>query len=526
MKRNLLRSNLSVTPEGLMSITLFLTLVSALVTLTLVALLLSVSFQYAWFLLVCPAVVFTLTINYPSVSQSSRNAGLENELPFLVGFMAILAGGGESVISVLRRVSTMKIFPVSSKEAYRILADVDIYGLEPVLALERASRNSPNKWFAELLSGYSTVLKTGGDYVNFLNVKLREIFDERTARIKRASEITGSFAEIYLIIVVVLGITIFTLFLVQTFLVSSTGGLSQISFFAFVIVPVVSAAIIWVLDAAQPKWPYTDYRAYRVFILSIPIGVIFYFLPVTSYGFVHLSLALVSMSMPAAYFATKYSQERRGIERMLPEFIADVAEGRKIGLSPEASIERLYSVQYGRLTPAIHKMASQLTWGFSIRRVLRSFTFTIHSWVAQASGTLMLEVIEVGGGTVRGFSEMADFTRKISQSETEARSSLRAYTMIAYISSVMIVATTFVFVYFLSQGSVLGVKAAVPALKISPSTVDLLFTAAIFEGWVIGITAGKMGEGSIAEGFKHAIILVLVTILTIVMVGTFFPIPL
>ena len=35
-------------------------------------------------------------------------------------------------------------------------------------------------------------------------------------------------------------------------------------------------------------------------------------------------------------------------------------------------------------------------------------------------------------------------------------------------------------------------------------------TASIFDGWVIGFVAGKMGGGSVADGFKHALALVIV----------------
>ena len=526
LRESLLRSDLSVTPEGLMSIALMATLITTVVTAGVVAVCVLLSFYVGVLLFLLPVLVFLLVLSAPRLSQASRSSAVENELPFVVGFMSILAGGGESLIGILRKISTMKIFPASSKEANRILADVDIYGLDPVEALEKAGKYIPNRWLSELLSGYSTVIKTGGDHINFLNAKLKEVFEERTARLKRSAETIGSLAEVYLIVTVVLGITMFTLYLVQTFLVKGSTGLTNVEFFSFVVVPVVSAGVMWLVDSVQPKWPFTDNRPYSVFAASVPFGVALFLIPIPVYLFLHVALALTVMSLPAAVAATRYSRERRGIERMLPEFIGDVAEGRKVGLSPEASIERLVDREYGRLSEPVHAMASQLTWGISLKRVIRSFTSRVHSWIARASGTLLLEVVEVGGGTVRGFSEMADFTRKVSQSEAETRSAMRTYVLIAYISGIMIVGTTFIFVYFLGQGATLGVTSTLPGLKITGSTVDLLLTASVFEGWVIGIVAGKMGEGSVAEGFKHSIILVLVTVLTVAIGGIFFPIPL
>lgn len=45
-------------------------------------------------------------------------------------------------------------------------------------------------------------------------------------------------------------------------------------------------------------------------------------------------------------------------------------------------------------------------------------------------------------------------------------------------------------------------------------TVALL-TGAVFQAWIMGFASGKMGEGSMGAGFKHAIALVAVSILTI-----------
>src|SRR5450759_5389271 len=98
---------------------------------------------------------------------------------------------------------------------------------------------------------------------------------------------------------------------------------------------------------------------------------------------------------------------------MLPDFIKDVSEGRKIGLPPEESIERLSDRNYRQLTPFVVKMGAQLSWGIQLAKVISNFARNVNSWIAKAVGTLMLEVVEIGGGTTRGFTEMSDFTRKI-----------------------------------------------------------------------------------------------------------------
>jgi len=49
------------------------------------------------------------------------------------------------------------------------------------------------------------------------------------------------------------------------------------------------------------------------------------------------------------------------------------------------------------------------------------------------------------------------------------------------------------------------------------ATIDMLLTTAVFDSFVIGIVAGKMGESGLADGFKHAIMLVVVSLIAIVL---------
>ena len=47
---------------------------------------------------------------------------------------------------------------------------------------------------------------------------------------------------------------------------------------------------------------------------------------------------------------------------------------------------------------------------------------------------------------MRSFSEMADFTRKINDLESEKRSTLKPYIFVTYMAGIMIVMTTFLMV--------------------------------------------------------------------------------
>ncbi|HYC26942.1 MAG TPA: type II secretion system F family protein, partial [Nitrososphaerales archaeon] len=255
LRDDLLRSNLRFTPVGLVSVALFATLISGLASLGVIVWASRTPYSFLYLVALVPPGVYLTTMNAPKISKSGRAASLENELPFVLGYMSILAGGGLSLIDSLREIANLDIFSSASKEAKRILIDIDVFGHDPVTALDRAAKYSPSREWGDLLAGYTTVLRTGGDHINFLALHLKETFEKMTEKLKRTVDTTGLVAESFLIVTVVLGMVLFTLYLVEAIINNNPGGLSNIIFFSYLVVPALSAVFIWLMDVFAPKWP-------------------------------------------------------------------------------------------------------------------------------------------------------------------------------------------------------------------------------------------------------------------------------
>jgi flagellar protein FlaJ len=520
MRNQILKSNLRISPEGLISLALLATVfagVGAVVCMVL-GYVLHIVYLYMAFMVI--PIVFVIVWNLPKASQGSRSSALDNELSMLIGFLGVLSGGGVSPISTLRRIGDMaKIFPASAKEAKRILVEIDVFGTDPITAFENAAKHMPNRGFQEFLYGYTTVLKVGGNVKSYVNIKLKETLDLRSSKVRRTSDSVGTLAEAYLTLTAVMGITLFSLYQLEGVIAANSSGLQSLFIFSFLVIPAVSALFIFIIDGTQAKEPYFNKRPYFIFMAFIPLGIGLYLLPIPLPLSLHVSLALASINIVPSVVAFKQSRERSGLEKALPDFIRDVAEGRKIGLSPEGSIEQLASKNYGRLSKSIKTMGSQISWGLPITKVIRTFANSVDSWITMAIGTLMVEVVDVGGGTVGSFSQMADFTRKVNELESDKRSALRPYVFVVYMAGIMLVLTTFMMVYFLSAPLAAGITTPIPGLAVAPETVQQLLTASIFDGWVIGLVAGKMGGGTVADGFKHSLILVIIGALMVSLSG-------
>ena len=530
LRDDILSSNLNIAPEGLISISIFITIL--LVPFVVVGdyLLLKSGFPIGVLFLTLSLIVpVALGLSLPRFSASSRSTALDSELPFIIGYIAVMAGGGISPYATIKRVSdSASIFPAGAKEAKRIVMDVELFGMDPVSAFQKASLHTPNKRFSDFLVGYISVLKAGGSVTSYLQAQLREIYAYNEGKTKVNTDTIGTFSEGYIISTVILGISLFVLYITQSLLTGASQGVNpfEIELFAIVFVPVISITFIVIINSIQIKEPYTYYLPYYVFLACIPIGVAFLLLRAPGSSQLHpAGISLAVVSTPAAIVNERYIRRKRAVEEKLHNFVRDIAEIRKTGLAPERSIEEIAGGNYGGLTPYIKKISNQLGWGISMTVVLENLGRQVKSWLTRAITFLMLEVVDAGGGSPVLFVELAEFTEKTSQLNRDRRSQVRPYVVIPYIGAVLIVVTTALMVYLLSGpglsvGSGNGISFIAPASVINKATT-ILFLAAFFQAWVMGIVAGKMGELTVADGFKHATLIVIISIITVYAAAAF-----
>lgn len=523
LRDEILKSNLSTTPESLLSITLFFVIIAVAIASIGAYLLIVHKILLAATSFLGVPLSFLIGINAPKISQSARSGALNEELPYVIGYISVLAGGGISPIVTLRRLSKVDLFPAAAKEAMRILMDIDIRGMDPLSALDKAAKFNPNKVFSEFISGYTGVLRIGGDAVSYLENKLKDVFAFRTIKLKRAAETIGTFAEAYITATVVLGISFFILFAVQNLVPGGGGGggLDQVILFSAVFVPLISIGFIYLLHLIQGKEPFTYNKPYRAFLLASPAipAAIFVPLPLDLVFYVRLSIGLLISVIPAAIYNSRESRHRRSIETRLPQFLRDISEVKKTGLAPEKAIEQLSGRNYGSLTRHVRSISSQLSWGIPMAKVMTSFAKSVTSWIAKIVAFLLLEVVEVGGGTVKMFVTLADFTEKTAETDHEKRSMLRPYIFVPYFGAVMVVMTTAMMLFFLAAPISTGPSPFSTAVNLKQATTTLL-SGSIFQSWVMGLVAGKMGEGSLASGFKHAAALVVISLVSVYVATT------
>lgn len=530
LREDILRSSLSTSLEGIIAMSMFM---SILMIPVVAAVMILFEFMHLTIGIVVAPIIAVLPLllglGVIKISVSSRAQALDNELPYLIGYITVLAGGGISPIITLKRIGkAASIFPAAAKEARKILLDIEIFGLDAITALDRAARYTPNKVFGDFIGGYVAVLKTGGDAISYLESKLKEIFSYRESKVKASSEFIGTMAESYIIATVVMGIGLMILFATQNLLSTNAGQITHVDptmiiMFSGLFVPAISMVFIVVIGSAQIKEPYSFDFQYYVFFACMPIAVVAFFVPLGFPLYWQLGIGLAIATLPGMIVNFNYTRRKRSVEAKLANFLRDISEIRKTGLAPEKTIEQLANRNYGGLSPHVKKISTQLSWGTPIRAVLENFSKEVKSWVAKAMTFLLLEVVDVGGGSPKMFINLADFMEKNAQLEKERKSMVRPFLIIPYIGAVLIVVTTAMMIYFVSAPglSLQGASQYLPKPAIIQQARLILLTASFFQAWVMGLVAGKMGESSLGDGFKHAFALVVISMIAVAASGLF-----
>jgi len=225
-------------------------------------------------------------------------------------------------------------------------------------------------------------------------------------------------------------------------------------------------------------------------------------------------IALVISAAPPAFISGRISRRRTGIERGIANFLRDLTEVRKTGLSPEKCVESLSKREYGEFSKELEKITSQVSWGVPLRQVFMDFVKRTKSWISQVVIFLLVEAIDVGGGTIGMIESLARFNQMTQEVEKEKKMSVRPYIIIPYFAAILLVSTTLLTLIFLAKTvSIAGM------IRIDLNFISMIFTTSvIIHCYIIGLVAGKISEESIAAGFKHSAILVVVTLLASIII--------
>jgi flagellar protein FlaJ len=538
VRESLEKGNIKIFPATYVSLMLFAALLTSPVSIIGAIIFLVTGMLPALVLVPLPFFVIIGFMLIPKSKASDRAQNLDREMPFAAAYISVMSSGGIAPYTSFKRLSDVDLMPAMRVESREIIKDVELFGVDPLSALEHAAKKTPLEGFKDFLGGYASTVIIGGDIVHFLERKAEDIFKGRALKVKAAAERLGMLLETFIIVMVMMSLCFYILFSVQQISMGSgvsdggTGDFSGILMYTFMFTPMLSMLFIYLAHSMQPKSPVVDMRPYKVFGVCSVLGIVLFLLLTNFMGQTQLplftelqtmgvdlpvaiSLALFVVTAPAAVVHMRLSRHRSSMENGVNNFLRDLTEVRKTGLSPEKCIESLSKRDYGTFTPELRKISSDISWGIPIKQVMMDFLKRTKSWMVQIVMFLLVETIDVGGGTIGMIESLSRFNNLTQEVEKEKKMSTRPYVFMPYLAALLLVATT-VMMTGLTTGFGLTATGVPPdPTAINPATqmTSIFVTSAIFHSFIIGIVAGKISDESIASGFKHAAILVIISML-------------
>jgi len=524
-KGQLEKAGMKIYSETYISMMFFAALLTLPVTILSLVLLYVTKLIPLVFLVPLPVYIMIVFMITPSMKAGERASALEREMPFASAYITVMATGGISPYMSIKRLSNVDLMPGMRREAREIMRDVEIFGIDPLSALQHASETHPLDIYRDFISGYASTVITGGDISHFLETKTHDIFKARSMRIKAAAERLGMLLESFIIVVVLMSLCFYILFSVDAIYSTGISMYSTMLMYTFIFAPMLSIVFIYLAHDMQPKSPLNDWRPYKIAAASTAVAVLIFFL-LTGFlgGFPSLvdlptgvAISLVVMCTPPAIVHSRISRRRTEIEKGIANFLRDLTEIRKTGMAPEKCVENLSKRNYGAFSKELEKISSQLSWGIPLRKVFQGFMKRTKSWLSQLVIFLLVEAIDVGGGTIGMIESLTRFNNMTQEVEKEKRMNSRPYIIIPYFAAVMLMATTLMTLMFVGKTVSLATEGM--GTRIDLASISTTFTlSVIVHVFMIGLVAGKIGEESIAAGFKHAALLVVIALVASIII--------
>jgi flagellar protein FlaJ len=272
-------------------------------------------------------------------------------------------------------------------------------------------------------------------------------------------------------------------------------------------------------DPLKTLYNYPEYT----FAISVPIALVFFVIGMIAtwdtpiIDDVIIFSVLISITPPAFTFHKKYKRTDT-IEEYLPTFLRDISEMSRAGLTLPRAVNTVAKGEYGALTKEVQAMDASMSWGVSFEESLQNFAKRVPTPIIVRSVSLITQASKAGGRVASVLEAAARDAREVKLLERERRGNMMVYVVISYMSF-------FVFLFVIGMLTSTFVPTMAEAGKAAQAAgagsqfigafdpakyTRLMMHTGVIQGFMSGLVAGQMGEGSVFQGLKHSIILTLV----------------
>lgn len=244
--------------------------------------------------------------------------------------------------------------------------------------------------------------------------------------------------------------------------------------------------------------------------VTITIGVVilavnfqFFYESTQIFAILNMFAVIIILGIP---LATKYTGYRniKTIENMFPKYLSDISSNLSTGMTLPQAMRAVRDNDYGVLNKHVRGLEAKINWGIPFEKALNDFAEKTGSDAMQRNIQTIIETHRAGGTMDTILDSVASSLQQLEKIKKERSSSIYAQMINGYL------------IYIVFLGVMIGLSTLlVPAFQ-TEETADLeivfneMFRAlTIIQGLFAGLAIGKMAEGTLTAGIKHAMVLVI-----------------
>ena len=293
-------------------------------------------------------------------------------------------------------------------------------------------------------------------------------------------------------------------------------------------------------------------KDHLILVISVVVSLMLIFISILT-GSVPLIanmlfLGMLLMIMPYSLYKFFLLKRIRAYEREFPNFLRDLAESQRAGLSLIQALQAVSKSDYGPLTNEVKKINNQLSWNVSLEKVLKSFGDRVSESRLITRSILIINQANKSGGNVEDSMEaLADNMESIKEAQQEKAVLLNQQVVMMYAIFFVFLGITIALIKFLipllqtqAQSGGFGVQGfnsnpcSVCTTSSDPACVGcnvfysvavafdlgkageeaayykaLFLSMILVQGFFSGLIAGQIGADSVVVGIKHSLIMLL-----------------
>jgi len=271
LEKDLIKSNLGITPVSYISIIILTTIISFIVAIFIFTFFLFFDLEAGfiivqmeedifsrilkifWIPIVVPVATLIFTYLYPSMERKSIEGKINIELPFATVHMAAISGSRIEPTKIFRIIVRTREYPNLEKEFNKLLNEINIYGYDLVTALKDSALKSPSQKLADLFNGLATTITSGGDLYSFFEKRSQTLLFDYHLEREKQTKTAETFMDIYISVVIAAPMILMLLFVMMK--VSGLGISISTGMLTFLVAGGVTLINVFFIIFLQLKQP-------------------------------------------------------------------------------------------------------------------------------------------------------------------------------------------------------------------------------------------------------------------------------